>query len=225
MARKTEELKLAEKVICPSQFVLDSVPEASRAKCVVAPFGSPEEFYRRSQRTPRGGPLRVLFAGSMSQRKGLADLFEAMKLLRSKEVELVVMGSTIAPMDFYRGQYDCFIYEAPRPREEVLALMESCDVLVLPSIVEGRALVQQEAMSRGLPLIATRNAGGEDLIEEGRTGFLVKIRAPGEIASRLDQLAGNRELLEAMSAAARQKAAEYSWQSYAGQIGAALPAP
>ena len=41
----------------------------------------------------------------------------------------------------------------------------------LPSIVEGRALVQQEALSCGLPIIVTSNAGGEDLIDEGLTGL------------------------------------------------------
>ncbi len=49
--------------------------------------------------------------------------------------------------------------------------MQSCDVFVLPSIVEGRALVQQEAMACGLPVIATRNAGADDLIEDGTNWF------------------------------------------------------
>jgi glycosyltransferase involved in cell wall biosynthesis len=187
---------------------------------VLAPFGSPRAI--NAERKHGNGPLRVLFAGSLSQRKGLADLFQAMKVLRRGDIQLVVMGSPSAPMSFYRKQFDGFVYEPPRAREEVLALMASCDVLALPSIVEGRALVQQEAMSRGLPLVATRNAGGEDLIEEGRTGFLVNIRAPEEIAARLGRLADDRALLAAMSEAAREKAAEYTWEAYAAGISAAL---
>jgi glycosyltransferase involved in cell wall biosynthesis len=105
----------------------------------------------------------------------------------------------------------------------VLELMATCDVLALPSIVEGRALVQQEAMSRGLPLVATRNAGGEDLIEEGKTGFLVPIRAPEAVAERLERLAQDRGLLEAMSAAAWRKAEQFTWEAYAAGISAALP--
>ena len=220
MRRKTEELELADRVICPSRFVLESLPPQARGRCVVAPFGSPSSEGGRA----RSGKavLRVLFAGAMSQRKGLADLFQAMKLLRRPDIQLVVMGTAIAPMEFYRKHYDGFIHEAPRSREGVLALMASCDVLALPSIVEGRALVQQEAMSRGLPLVVTRNAGGEDLIEEGRTGFLVPIRAPEEIVARLELLADDRGLLEAMSEAARRKAAEYTWEAYAAGISAAL---
>lgn len=222
VARKTEELKLAEKVICPSGFVMDSLPEWARAKCEVVPFGSPEGSDSQMERAKTGKRLRVLFAGGMTQRKGLADLFAAMKILGRPDVELVVMGAAIAPMEFYRKQFSEFVYEAPRAREEVLALMERCDVLALPSIVEGRALVQQEAMSRGLPLVVTRNAGGEDLVGEGRTGFLVPIRSPEEIAARLERLAGDRELLEEMSREARRKAAEYSWEAYAAKISEVL---
>jgi glycosyltransferase involved in cell wall biosynthesis len=107
----------------------------------------------------------------MTQRKGLADLFAAFNIVNRKDVELVVLGSLVQPLEFYRGQYADFSYEAPRPHGNVLQLMQSCDVFALPSIVEGRALVQQEAMACGLPLIVTPNAGGQDLIEEGKQDF------------------------------------------------------
>ncbi len=218
--RKTEELELAERVICPSRFVHDSLPEPIRPRAIIAPFGSPPPGEMRKPNPT--GLAAVLFAGSMSQRKGLADCFAAMKLLRRGDIQLVVMGSPVAPMEFYRREFNGFQYEAPRARERVLELMATCDLLLLPSIVEGRALVQQEAMSRGLPLLATPNAGGEDLIEEGRTGFLLPIRSPEIIAARIAQLADDRALFEAMSGAAREKAAQYTWESYASGISAAL---
>jgi glycosyltransferase involved in cell wall biosynthesis len=96
--------------------------------------------------------------------------------------------------------------------------MRSCDVLVLPSIAEGRALVQQEAMACGLPVIATRNAGAEDLLEDGTAGFLVPIRSPEAIAQKLELLAENRALLEQMGEAARGKARELSWADYRRRI-------
>jgi glycosyltransferase involved in cell wall biosynthesis len=222
LARKARELDLAEVVICPSAFVLDSLPEAARVSktCVVAPFGSPAEIENRSYTThgTHRSRLRFLFAGALTQRKGLADLFAAMKMVQSKEAELVVMGSLIQPMGFYRNEFPDFVYEPPRPHAAVLRLMRSCDVLVLPSIVEGRALVQQEAMASGLPLIATRNAGGEDLIVEGKTGFLVPTGAPAAIAEKIDWFLQNRGQLPAMSAAARAKAAELTWAVYEEKI-------
>jgi glycosyltransferase involved in cell wall biosynthesis len=221
LERKTEELELAEVVICPSRFVLDSLPDRARAekKCVVAEFGSPPADVRDAGTRQSGdGTLRVLFAGSLTQRKGLADLFAAMKRLERSDVELVVMGAPVAPLDFYQKQFPDFRYEPPRPHAEVLALMRSCDVFVLPSIVEGRALVQQEAMACGLPLIVTPNAGGEDLIEEGRTGFLVPIRSPESLAEKIAWFADHRDALPEMSAAAQAKARDYTWQAYGEKI-------
>ncbi|MBX9879500.1 MAG: glycosyltransferase family 4 protein [Candidatus Obscuribacterales bacterium] len=215
LERKTEEAMLADAIICPSKFVLDSLPENFRGNktCVVAEFGTPEiEVQERGDRT--GEKLRVLFAGSMGQRKGLADLFQAMKLLRRSDVELVVMGSPIAGLDFYKGEYADFTYEPTRPHHEVLRLMQTCDVFVLPSIVEGRALVQQEAMLCGLPLIVTPNAGGDDLIEEGKTGFLVPIRNPEAIAEKINWCADNKSQLTEMGKLARAKAKSLTWDRY-----------
>jgi glycosyltransferase involved in cell wall biosynthesis len=219
LARKTREMDLAEVVICPSDFVLESLPEKARLskKCVVAPFGSPPHITYESHET-HGKPLRFLFAGALTQRKGLADLFAAMKLIESKDTELVVMGSLVLPMSFYRNQFAEFVYEPPRPHAAVLRLMRSCDVLVLPSIVEGRALVQQEGMACGLPLIATRNAGGEDLIVEGKTGFLVPAGDPAALAQKIRWFLENRDQLPAMSEAARAKAAELTWPAYGEKI-------
>jgi glycosyltransferase involved in cell wall biosynthesis len=221
LERKARELELADVVICPSRFVLDSLPEEVRRgkRCVVAEFGSPEgSLEDKSKEDARSRPLRLLFAGSMSQRKGLADLFAAMNLLKRPDVELVVMGSLCAPMDFYRREYPSFVYEPPRSHGEVLKLMRSCDVLVLPSIVEGRALVQQEAMRSGLPLIVTANAGASDLVEEGCTGCLVPIRDPEALADRISWFADQRRELPAMSARARRRAAQLTWQGYSRKI-------
>jgi glycosyltransferase involved in cell wall biosynthesis len=100
--------------------------------------------------------------------------------------------------------------------------MERCDVLVLPSIVEGRALVQQEAMSRGLAVIATPNAGAQDLLEDKRAGFLVPIRSPGSIAEKLVWMVENPAALQEMKRAAYEKAAALTWRSYTDKILAAI---
>jgi glycosyltransferase involved in cell wall biosynthesis len=227
LARKTEEAALADVIVVPSLFVLHSLPASIRAEkeCVVAEFGSPPANLDAARRAPgKAGKLRVLFAGSMTQRKGLADVFAAMKLLKRADVELVVMGSLIASMDFYRGQFADFTYMDTRPHREVLELMRSCDVLVLPSLVEGRALVQQEALANGLPLIITENTGGEDLIVPGETGFIVPIRSPEAIADKIAWLADHGEALPDMRVAAVKKAEEYPWTRYRNRILTALTA-
>jgi len=219
LERKSRELELADTVVVPSAFVFDSLPAHIRRnkRCVVAPFGAPC-VADVVEAGPRGERLRVLFAGALTQRKGLADLFAAMKLLGRADVELVVMGSPIAPLAFYRQQYADFVYEAPRPHAEVLSLMHTCDVLVLPAIVEGRALVQLEALASGLPLIVTRNAGGDDLVDEGQTGFVVPVRAPEALANRMAWFADHKPALADMRAEARRKAAQCPWARYEAAI-------
>jgi glycosyltransferase involved in cell wall biosynthesis len=221
--RKRDEMELAEAVICPSQFVADSLPPEARAKkkITIAPFGSPP-VAPASRKPADGNKLRVLFAGSLSQRKGLGDLLGAAKLLNRSDVELVVMGSPQAPMEFYQKEFGGVTYEPPRPHAEVLELMRRCDVFCLPSIVEGRALVMQEAMSQGLPLIITPNTGGEDLIKEGATGFLVPIRQPEQIAEKICWFAEHRRELPEMSRAAQAKAASLSWEAYSQAVARAV---
>ncbi len=145
-----------------------------------------------------------------------------MKLVDRSDVELVVMGSPLASMSFYHAQCPGFVYEGPRSHDEVLSLMRTCDVLALPSIVEGRALVQQEALASGLPLIVTPNAGGEDLVEPGRTGFLVPIRSPAALADRIVWFAEHRSALVDMRQAAKAKALATAWSQYEKRIGDAI---
>ncbi|QIF02925.1 glycosyltransferase family 4 protein [Roseimicrobium sp. ORNL1] len=225
LQRKTQELELADVIVVPSQFVRRTLPDSLKEtqRIVVAEFGSPaieatapdaEEIPRRR----KSGKLRVLFAGSLSQRKGLADLFEAMRVLRRSDVELLLMGSPVESLAFYRAQNVPFTLEETRPHRQVLELMRSCDVLVLPSIVEGRALVQQEALACGLPLIITPNTGGEDLVREGETGFVVPIRAPQAIAEKIAWFADNRGNLESMRSSCADVARACTWERYAGII-------
>ncbi|MGO8696312.1 MAG: glycosyltransferase family 4 protein [Limisphaerales bacterium] len=224
LSRKSRELELAEVVVCASGFVARSLPEMAREQktIVVAPFGSPPPAPPRSSVSTGGGKMRVLFAGSMSQRKGLGDLCAALRMLNRTDVELVIMGNPEAPMDFYRQEFAGFVHESSRPHVEVLKLMRSCDVFCLPSIVEGRALVMQEAMSQGLPLIITPNTGGEDLIDEGITGFLVPIRRADQIAEKIAWFADNRPALLEMSRAAQTKAGQLTWDMYGKTIANAI---
>lgn len=222
LLRKEKELELADVVVGPGSFVMDSLPDWSKKKKkIISPFGSPKSISSNTNTDSRNKTnslnekLRVLFVGSMGQRKGLADLFQAMQLLNNPNIELVVLGSLLAPMEFYKNAFPNFIYEPVRSHSEILKLMRSCDLLCLPSIVEGRALVMQEAMSQGLPIIITPNTGGADLILEGETGFLVPIRNASMIAEKINWFFENRNQMEHIGENARKHASNYTWENYA----------
>lgn len=223
LERKRKELELADIVVGPGSFVLNSLPEwAKNKKTIQSPFGSPKfiepNCTKETNSMGISKPLRILFVGSMGQRKGLGDLFEAMKLVNNPNIELIVLGTLLAPLDFYKSEFANFKHEVGRAHSEVLTLMQSCDVFCLPSIVEGRALVMQEAMSQGLPIIITANTGGEDLVIEGETGFLIPIRSPNAIAEKINWFFENQSCISEMGEKAKIHAAKYTWENYAETI-------
>jgi glycosyltransferase involved in cell wall biosynthesis len=218
MKRKTDELRNADVIICPSPFVRDSLPDAEirHARILLNPYGAEvmSDSPVSESKTGRDGPLKVLFVGSMTQRKGLADVLEAARRLPSDAFELHILGTPLAPLSFYRKVFSSFVYHPPCPRSEVLHLMRSCDVFVLPSLVEGRALVQLEALSCGLPIVVTANAGGSDLVVDGETGFLIDPGCSGQLVERLQWFIRHRDALPAMSRHARRMAVRHDWALY-----------
>jgi alpha-maltose-1-phosphate synthase len=92
--------------------------------------------------------------------------------------------------------------------------MRQHDVLLLPSLFEGFALVIGEALSQGLPVIATVNSGATEVVRDGVEGFIVPIRDSHAIAERLQQLACNSDQLLSMRQACLRRAAELTWDSY-----------
>ncbi|MDA7757338.1 glycosyltransferase [Opitutales bacterium] len=221
LIRKESEIKLADCITCPSKFVLDSIPIEIRQnkKCIIAPFGSPNceqinfQISKNSIKT-----FKLLFVGSMSQRKGLADLFMAMKLLSKEPVSLSILGQPSMPMEFYKQKYSNFKYFPACSNKMVREIMKAHDALVLPSIVEGRALVQQEALSCGIPIIITPNTGGEDLVINGITGHIVPIRSPEKIAEKIIALIESKTPKVEVAENCQKKAKAYLWGAYAKKI-------
>jgi glycosyltransferase involved in cell wall biosynthesis len=220
--RKEQELELADCISCPSKFVLQSIPSNIRNSkpCQVAHFGSPFINEVKTEKLLKNNSqnLKILFVGSMSQRKGLADLFNALKILKSQHVSLTVIGQPAMAMGFYRSQYPNFKHIPTCSNEKVKSIMRKHDVLILPSIVEGCALVQLEALSCGLPIIVTKNTGGEDFIDEGQTGFLVPIRKPDKIAEKIEWFIDNINISPEMKIFSKNKSLNYKWQNYAKRI-------
>jgi glycosyltransferase involved in cell wall biosynthesis len=220
LERKSQETRLADCIICPSRFVAESIPkeESSPNRVHIVPFGSPPSQpgnYRINEETH---PLSVLFVASLSQRKGLADIFSAFKTIPKGSAKLSIIGSLQKPIEFYRQQYSGFDYLGTMPRARVLEQMRSADVLVLPSLAEGRALVIQEALSQGLPCIITPNTGADDLIDEGKNGFVVPIRRPDVLAEKLQWFCENRSVIPEMKNLASKGVEHFTWKRYGKAI-------
>jgi glycosyltransferase involved in cell wall biosynthesis len=217
-ARKDQELELSDTIVVPSTFVkntLDLYPSSKRI--IVNPFGVPSNLSQPRQRTSPDQSLRVLYVGSLTQRKGIAYLFEAIEKV-GKAVMLTVIGRKVGQSDLLDQYCQKHRWIPSLPHQEILAEMSRHDVFVFPSLFEGLALVQGEALSQGLPVITTPNSGGADILRDGIDGFIVPIRDPDAIASRLLELYRDRALLQQMSDSARDGASQLHWQGYKERV-------
>jgi N-acetyl-alpha-D-glucosaminyl L-malate synthase BshA len=93
-------------------------------------------------------------------------------------------------------------------RSDVPELLRCADTLVLPSETESAPLTILEAMSTGLPVVATRVGGIPEMVEDGRNGFLVPLKHPEDIAERILELHADRGKLRRMGEAARETVLE-----------------
>jgi glycosyltransferase involved in cell wall biosynthesis len=209
IAREEMEYESADVITVPSTFALNTFVECGvpRHKLRLVPYGVDlSAFYPCAQRNDH--EFRVLFAGNVAVRKGVRDLLDAFLQLSCERKRLVFVGSISPELEscFRQWRGDSRIsalgkVSQPRLKE----IMSASDVMVLPSVEEGLALVQAQAMACGCPVIASENTGASDLFTDGREGFIVPIRDPNAIAQRLQLLADSADLRLHMSKAALER--------------------
>jgi starch synthase len=215
LARKDEELQLADQVIVASAYVRSTLinEQACNAPVAVIPYGAPFPLTKVPAPSTTQ-PLRVLYVGSLGQRKGLSYALEAIEFL-GQQVSLTLIGMPTAqncrPLE-RALQHHRHISTLPHP--QILEQMRQHDVLLFPTLFDGFGLVIPEALSQGLPVIATTHSGAPECIRDGIEGFLVPIRDSCAIAERLQQLVDHPDQLAAMRQACLHRAAELSWSVY-----------
>jgi glycosyltransferase involved in cell wall biosynthesis len=170
----------------------------------------------------RTGTLTVLWLGTVNLRKGIPYLMGAAGLLQRANVRFIVAGpleisraavaTAPANMDFVgrvtRGQADEYYRRA--------------DVFVLPTISDGFAITQIEAMAQGLPVITTPHCG--EVVTDGVDGLLVPAGDERALAEAIAKLDADRELLRSMSRQAITKARTFKLPRQAVWIESALQA-
>lgn len=222
--RLERELDLADSIVVASRFVADSFRgriEAQRLN--VIPYGVDTRAFHPCTTERKPGPLRVLFVGHVSQRKGVAYLLDAMRLLDPERFELTLVGGSWGSrgdLASYDGLYRQI--SGTRPTE-MPALYRKFDVLVLPSLLEGSAISVLEAMASGLPVVVTPNTGA-DAVRDGIDGFVIPIRRPEAIADRLEKLERDAGLRERLGSSARTRARASTWTRFRASFRAHMDA-
>ena len=148
--------------------------------------------------------FNLIFAGSVSLRKGIPYLLKAFAALKHPHKHLTIAGSIAAGIRplLARLPTDNVTFTGSLSQPELATLMATSHALVLPSVEEGLALVQGQAMACGCPVIATVATGAEDLFSDGVEGFIVPNGDITTLTARMQQLAEDPALRRTMSAAA-----------------------
>ncbi len=227
LAAERTEHDLADRIVVGSKYCRNTLIEqgVEAAKILVNPYGveqHPEVVSCPSQPARQVGPLRFVFLGFLSLRKGVPLLLEAWQRAGLRDAKLIFAGGV---REAHRGllpQNSGVRYEGFVPRERVPQFLAGHDVYVLPSYSEGFAISLIEAMAAGLPIITSTNTGAPDTILEGREGFVIPAGDVDALVDRLRWFAANREKIPAMSTEAKQKAREFSWERYGERYEAML---
>jgi alpha-maltose-1-phosphate synthase len=214
---------MADTVIVASSYTRNTLEHfpGGKKKTVVIAYGTPSPIVTKREVTSNSVPLRILYVGSLSQRKGISYLFEAVDRLGSA-VTLTIVGRKVGKSDALDKACNAHRWMDSLPHAEILAQMRQHDVLVFPSLFEGFGLVIGEALSRGLPVITTPNTGGPDILRDGEDGFIVPIRDSEAISVRLLELHQDRALLKHMSDSALERAGQLTWQGCKDRTAAAV---
>ena len=208
-------LNRADRVLAVSRALQERVAVfAGRNDSVYTPNAVDPEVFRPGSRAEDLGPDPVvLFSGEMRFKKGLGPLLEAAAALAGEPLQLVLAGGVRrddrpAFRTWLREHPGARVRELPPSRdpERLRALYGRADLVVLPALFEGMPNAVLEAMACARPVLATRVGGVEDVIEDGRTGWLLEPedlhRLDRHLQAALARPPGERE---ALGAAARER--------------------
>ncbi|WP_417242301.1 glycosyltransferase family 4 protein [Celeribacter sp.] len=187
---------------CRSQAMYFSDP-AHWNRLKIVHCGVTPEAYGTVARTQRG--KRIIFVGRLDPVKGVPLLLDAMARIAQDhpDATLSVVGdgpsrAAVEAQARDLGLGDRVSFLGYRAADEVTALLNEADMLVLPSFAEGVPVVLMEAMASRIPVIASRVAGVSELIEDGVSGFTLPAGDLDTLCARLDTLLSDPALCERM---------------------------
>jgi phosphatidylinositol alpha-mannosyltransferase len=193
----------------------------------VVPNGLDVASFAGAEPADLGPGRKLLFVGRLHRRKGFPVAVEAFRLLAEvrPDIRLIVAGDGEERTALDR------LEPALRARVTMLGTVPhdqlpryhvACDLLVAPSLGgESFGYVLVEAMGAGLPVVASRIPGYDEVVHDGREGFLVPPGDPQAVADAAAKVLDDPTMAQTMGHSGRTTAARYDWAVVAGQIEAA----
>ncbi len=218
--RLADEWRLADLIMVNSDWskqamIQQGVP-AEKLRIIPQAYEPPASAKPVSPRSRSTGPVRVLWLGQVILRKGIAYLFQAARLLADEPIEFVVAGWIGVSEQAIRSAPPNVRLVGPVPRSQVPDYYRAADVFVLPTLSDGFAITQIEAMAHGVPVITTPRCG--QVVSDGVDGLIVPPGDSQALAEAIASLCRDPDRLAEMGVAAVVKASHFSLERYAHQI-------
>ncbi len=223
IARKQRELSLADIVVCNSAFTRDSIlaEDFPPERIITLPLGMPKPV--EAVDTPRPRELVLLYAGTLSVRKGVHYLLEAWRRLSpSTAVELRLVGALDLPSSLLRDLPGRVTVIGSVPKRELTRHYLEAGLLLFPTLCDGFGMVLTEALAHGVPVLTTTAAGASSFIGNGCNGFVI---APGNLEELVETMrwcTHNRDRLQEMRPACLESARSWQWSDYRRQLACAV---
>jgi glycosyltransferase involved in cell wall biosynthesis len=221
--RMDSEIEEADRIFVLTGFQRQTFIESGvdRSKLILTPLGVELDLFQPARESQARDTFRVLFAGQLSQRKGLSYVLEGFRRASLPDAELLLLGSPVGsarPWADLRGVRQ----RGPIAFGDLPLEYQRSDVFVLPSLAEGFPQTLIQAMASGLPAIVTEHTADPETVADGVNGFVIPIRDPDAIAERLRYLYENPGKREEMGAASRRRAEQFTWDAYGRRVAEAV---
>jgi glycosyltransferase involved in cell wall biosynthesis len=227
-----EAMNCADKVLSVSEDLKIHIVNLgiSEDKVSVVPNGvdmekfkpAGKEYARNMLNLPQDKKI-VLFVGALKKIKGVDYLIEAAKSFLDSNISLYMVGRDDGMKkslekrahELKIGNYIKFT--GPLNHEDIPLWFSASDILVLPSLSEGRPNVVLEAFACEVPVVATNVGGIPELMINGETGYLVPAENPTELSEKVNKLLGDRDLRIKMGKFGRRTIIQrgLTWETHA----------
>ena len=220
--KEIREYNLSDYIFVPSAFAKKTFIEngINEKKIIKVPYGTNlDEFYAEENISKQ---FTIISTGHISVRKGSLYLLEAFNELNLDDSKLLMVGNIEKELFPFLKPFFLnpnIIFQKHVNQKKLRSFYNNSNLFVTSSLEEGLAVVQIQAMACGLPLICTPNSGGEELIEEGKNGFVCPIRDKDYLKNKIIYFYNNREELKIFGKNSNYKAKNYfSWDKYSQDI-------
>jgi glycosyltransferase involved in cell wall biosynthesis len=189
-----------------TSFLKVGVPES---KIITTFFGVNEKkfFPQDIKGNINKRKIRILYVGRLELLKGIPYLLEAFSKIKGKDIELCLVGPVYPEIENALKKFDDKRIKiiGPVPNESLPTYYNKADLFVFPSVNDAFGLVVLEAMSCGLPVITTQNSCANDVIDDGKDGFVIPIQNSQSLQEKIELFLNDRQLCVEMGIEARNK--------------------